>query len=180
MDASVFSTVNYIQKTPACVLGSYAVAAYSFVKFPILNFFIAYCKHHGIDDADPEKSYACHFHKAWNTLRVGGYSLIYNLHLSSTHDIFSNCRQVFSLQMIEDVTAEKADLEGFLQQNKQAMATVFINNLGHSITIGYDNDGFYKYDLNVGHVERNFQTISDLGILGNGFKLQGLIGNRCI
>ena len=171
MDSSVYSSLEYKQKSDACVLGSYAIAAYPFVKMPIINFFYGYCKHYGISASNPEECYASHFHSEWNLLSVPGYHFIYCIHTTSTQEIFSICRRQFTLQMINDVAVEKKEIEAFLKQNDQAMITVFMNNIGHSLTIGHDESGFYKYDINIGHVERGFKTLSDLGTTGNGFKL---------
>ena len=170
-DASSLAALRFAQHSDACVLASYAVAAHAFTRLPIQDFFTDYCRHYGLQAPDSESCYASHFHNEWQVLKTSGYALIYSLHLTSQQASFLACQRAFFLNFIHAVSADRPALETELKSNQSNMLTVFLNDKGHSVTVGYDQQGFYKYDVNVGRVERGFSRLSDLGTLGSGFKL---------
>ncbi|MCW5554867.1 MAG: hypothetical protein KIS67_22230 [Verrucomicrobiae bacterium] len=171
LDPNHLDGMNFKQRADACVLASYSVAAYAFTRIPVQDYFNDYCKHYGIAASDPEVYYAGHFHGEWNRLKVPGYRLIQSLYETSAQPSFSICRAVFAMRMIENVRDHITQVEGELRSPTKNVLAVFLNQTGHSITVAFEPNGPYKYDVNVGQIERGFKCLADLGDLGSGFLL---------
>ena len=177
-----FKSLSFRQSENSCVLGSYAVAAYPFLKKNIIDFFVGYCSHFSIR-CNPEKSeemYNNHFHQYLNDNNISGYQLIKNLHESSHIQIFCECRDKFTLNFINENRIEILKLQK--EQHKSSMLLLFINNNNgfnfvnsmHSVTIGYDSLGYYMYDTTQGLVSNNVNRIFDECNVGHTFLIEGL------
>lgn len=170
-------SMNYRQRLNTCVLASYAVAGHPFVEIPVLDFFVAYCLHFGLDEQHPERSYDNDFHH-----RHPGYSVIWNLHHESTVQLFERCRSKF--QLIDVRASGQQNVEQRLVSEQSTTLMLFINkskrghDLGlasmHSIAVGYSpTDKFFYYDTGLGGFVRGINNLADLGELGDRFLLKG-------
>jgi hypothetical protein len=143
-----------------CVLASYGVACYPFTTTPVLDYFVAYCRHFNklnetqpkLDEAHPERSYDQHFHNQGN-----GYAVIKNLHDKSTEPIFQLAKSRIELEQIN--MKSPADVGRAQTAIKQcdSLLMLFLNTRMHSIVVGYDNGGLFYYDTNMGQVARENQ-----------------------
>jgi hypothetical protein len=169
LDARALDNLKFKQRGNACVLASLGVAAYAFTRIPVEDCFADYCKHYGMAVSDLEVYYAAHFNGEWKRLGVTGYDLIRSLYLTSAQPTFASWRAVFKLKLVGEVATDVAQVEAELKTQSVNALTVFLNNAAHSITFACDQNGLYKYDVNVGQVERLATDLNAVGQLGNGF-----------
>jgi hypothetical protein len=179
MDSKSFLTVCYKQLLDTCVLASYAVASFPFVKVPVLDFFVAYCCDHGLSHDHPERSYDDEFH-SW----PHGYGVIWKLHHESTVALFEKCRRAI---LLEDLgKASVSEVEERLQACQESTLMLFINKSKreldlklasmHSIAVGYSSSSkFFYYDTGNGKVFENISSLTELGECGDRF----LLSRKC-
>ena len=172
---SAFSHCHYRQQLQTCVLASYAVAATPFVGIPVLDFFNAYCREHGLPQQHPERNYDLTFHGMGR-----GYGVVWKLHHHSPVGVFQSCRSKFDLEDVHGVdlaaieqrlTSENATLMLFI--NKSKRTDLRLGDM-HSIAVACDPNGrLFYYDTGLGKAVENFGTLADLGECGDRFLLIG-------
>lgn len=157
-----------------CVLASFAIAAYPFVKIDILEYFKAYCLYRKLkldDDECPQCEYSKDLKKFERDIKSkpsnglpenlgGGYCVIWDLYSKSSGDVFERCRKAFSLEVI-DLKNENDDFNRFSRLKDKLMegstAMLFVNEpntvfetkylLGrsHSIAVAYSVENKFFY-----------------------------------
>ena len=174
--------LNYIQTGDSCVLASYGVAGYAFLKKNVLDYFMGYCNHYSIlcDRNSAENKYNDHFKCFLDSNNISGYQLIKDLHESSDVQIFKESRNHFTLTFISENRKEL--LKQNIERNINSLLIMFINNNNgfnlvnsmHSITIGYDSLGYFMYDTNNGLVLNDVENIFEYCDLGHTFLVEVL------
>lgn len=168
-----FPQVNYKQTKNYCMLASYAVAASAFTgEHRIRAYFEDFClslstivpdasqitQQHSIpfDPVnDPEEAYLfymwIYFDNRNKMVWYKGIELIHNLGVSP---LFNQSKQAFTIEMIEKGSQNIPHIEGALMSPGLTLAnlcldfTVGQDKYVHSVTVGWDSNGYYYYDVN--------------------------------
>ncbi len=172
-----FKDLDYVQTGNSCVLASYAAAAYPFTRKDIYDYFEDYCRHFkiAVSGSDAESKYCEHFHKEYTRREVSGYQIIKELHSSSKAASFIKARESFELEDFNNAAKRIDELNRILKREEDNLVNVFIGKSDHaafemhSITIGYDDDGFYFYDVNFGDVQNLIMPLEECGEIGSTF-----------
>ena len=178
LNRSEYSNLNFCQNNHnLCILASFAVAAYPFNKIPIDNYFLDFCNHHNLDKSNPKNSYEKNFSVFYNN----AYKMIECLYNTSNQTSFRESRNHFVLEPIDYTNNESVYLSE-LSTAKKNLLNLFINKSNnnifiksmHSITLGYDKEGYYFYDVNRGYtvpIQLVNDSLSSIGEIGDAHKI---------
>lgn len=182
-DRTLLSKETYRQRDNYCVLASYGVAMKCFLggTCDITDFFRGYCeemqsgcKSSGVSQGLHEELYLLDFRA--KTKALSGYNLVERLHRFSEVSPFKDARAVATIEHLCPPRDYDA-IEAKLKSQEASLAMVFVNQAvpvvagqamthlicpNHSITVGYDQLGFYAYDVNPKLIV-NAPNIVDLG-----------------
>jgi hypothetical protein len=143
MNASDFQCIGYSQQLSTCVLASYAIACFPFTGTPVVDYFVAYCRHFNLDQAHPERSYERHFHPLSRT--TPGYQVLWDLHNRSLKRPFLRARAKVDLSVPINWPNDTAAAESAIRQ-PDCLLLLFVNSLMHSIVVGHDGSNLYHLD----------------------------------
>jgi hypothetical protein len=169
MDRNCLTGISYRQNLDTCVLASYAVACFPFTQNPVLEYFVAYCRHFNLDQQHPERSYESHFHPLATTRP--GYQIIRELHEQSTEAVFATARLHTTLSPVADWANDGAATETAIRQ-ADCLLMLFVNALPggrhwmHSIVVGHNGQGLYYFDTCAG-LQPGPNRIIEFGNLGD-------------
>lgn len=141
MNPTTFAPINYSQHLNTCVLASYAVACFPFTGTPVLEYFVAYCRHFHLDQSHPERSYEGHFHPLSRT--TPGYRVLADLHNGCGEKPFVRARDAVTLGSPvgwpHDTAAEAAIRQPDCVLLMFLNASAVPNLMGmHSIVVGHN------------------------------------------
>ncbi len=183
-------------KHGTCVLASFAIAAYPFVKKNVIEYFDAYCKHYNLDVFLKCKQcvYDKHFQKYIKDIIAceqglgAGYSLIWKLYHKSQNEIFQACRDAFSLDKIENQNTIEGKINYLGDKLKNGSTAILFINIAnrefskkyglrdsHSIALAYSTENKFFYrdpNYKIAQDKRtNIETISTFteydGVIGD-------------
>lgn len=175
---------KFTQSKAVCVLASYAVAAFPFTRKPVIEYFKDYCDYYNISydpSNDIQEVVDNDFRSRCGLPGMFGYKIIMDLHDNAQGQSFTKARESFSLRFEQNSQLEIDNIENELRSGEEVLLMLFINESNnesiassmHSVTIGYDNYGFFIYDVNFGYVQPLiYKKLSDLGKLGNAFLIK--------
>lgn len=150
MNPATFAGINYSQQLNTCVLASYAVACFPFTGTPVLDYFVAYCRHFNLDQAHPERSYETHFLPLSRT--TPGYRVLGDLHNGCGEQPFIRARDAVTLGSPVGWPNDTAAAEAAIRQ-PDCVLLMFLNvsavqNLMgmHSIVVGHNGCELYYLD----------------------------------
>jgi hypothetical protein len=175
MDHTIFSGIKYSQQLQTCVLASYAVACFPFTRTPVVDYFLAYCRHFTLDETHPERSYEGHFIPVSRT--TPGYQILRDIHCSSKEPAFAKARESVTLDPVNLANTDTAGVELAIRQ-PDCLLLLFVNASGvpglsmHSIVVGHDGRHFYYFDTVPGALllyRHRVGAVADFGHLGDAF-----------
>jgi hypothetical protein len=180
LDRSTFNNLQYNQYGNWCVLASYGVSSYPFTDQNIQEYYQAYCDYFLVknDGAPIETRYELDFSERWQKNKVNGYEVILELFTNSSHPFIVNNRRNYTLEYISDGKSNYSRIEQVLKSTEQTVASIFIGKSNfaelsdfHSITVAYDVDGFFIYDVNHAGVFQypRFSSIMEIGEIADAF-----------
>lgn len=183
MNSDEFNLLNYQQNGDYCVLASYAVAAFPFTERPIKDYFSAYCSTYKLSlQGSFEQTYFHDFVNRYSLPGKNGYKVMNEFHNKSNDQCIIDAREKFTTEYIDNGVERINEIGHFLKESIKTIAIMFINksttrrlNSMHSITIGFNGEKYYYYDVNFGRIfflSSTIQSVIDLGEIGNVILLQ--------
>lgn len=170
-----FDSITYKQTNDLCIIASYAVAMSAFTgQFEIDNYLSGYNKNFNLLYSDFEFGYLKDFHP--RSMKMAGNKIIQSLHNESLQPVFINSRSKCNVEYILDGKSEADRVVAALKSDKKVLANIFLNEShhkpvipnGHSITVGFDTEGMYMYDVNHAKVMTvPFTSINQFGEIGD-------------
>ncbi|GAB3282835.1 hypothetical protein GCM10027347_59360 [Larkinella harenae] len=184
LDRSRFQQVNYQQTGDFCILASYGVAVSPFTGIDqIILYFKDYCNLFSYLEREakeyndylntkrqspvpfdpvqlPEWAYIAYMGVYfYNLNKMSGYKGIQFLHDNSLTRLFAMAKQKVTIDFLGHIVGRESEFEQSLKDNSDNVANICLNYNDkrrgvHSVTVGYDQQGFYSYDVNVGTIQQ--------------------------
>lgn len=186
LNRQVLNNEDFVQYGSYCVLASYAVALRPFIgtgTYSVRDFFVAYCGEMKLGCSTgaltlhigAERLYLTDFTMRTKYGGITGYELLLAIHANSDVPLFREARRIAEVEHLR-LPRDANAVEDMLRRDTRSAAIVFVNhrvtiNLAgavheiaqnHSITIAFDNGGFYMHDVNRNGFAANQRTL-DLG-----------------